>query len=87
MLRLLPPMFKPVLQQIRLLTGLNMGGKMRNITIQLVLHAAMLQNKLHVFFVAYFLLLFLHYVSSTGARMALNMLGYSVKYVTLQDLI
>ena len=48
MLRLLPPMFKTVLQQIRLLTGLNMGGKMRNITIQLVLHAAMLQNKLHV---------------------------------------
>ena len=49
MLRLLPPMFKPVLQQIRLLTGLNICGKMRNITIQLVLHAAMLQNKLHVF--------------------------------------
>ena len=28
---------KPVLQQIRLLTGLNMGGKTRNIAIQLVL--------------------------------------------------
>ena len=28
---------KPVLQQIRLLTGLNVGGKTRNITIQLVL--------------------------------------------------
>ena len=28
---------KPVLQQIRLLTGLNVGGKMRNIAIQLVL--------------------------------------------------
>ena len=28
---------KPVLQQIRLLTGLNMWGKTRNITIQLVL--------------------------------------------------
>ena len=28
---------KPVWQQIRLLTGLNMGGKMRNIAIQLVL--------------------------------------------------
>ena len=28
---------KPVLQQIRLFTGLNMGGKTRNITIQLVL--------------------------------------------------
>ena len=28
---------KPVLQQIRLLTGLNVGGKKRNIAIQLVL--------------------------------------------------
>ena len=28
---------KPVLEQIRLLTGLNVGGKTRNITIQLVL--------------------------------------------------
>ena len=28
---------KPVLQQIRVLTGLNVGGKMRNIAIQLVL--------------------------------------------------
>ena len=28
---------KPVLEQIRLLTGLNMGGKTRNIAIQLVL--------------------------------------------------
>ena len=28
---------KPVLQQIRLLTGLNVGGKTRNIAIQLVL--------------------------------------------------
>ena len=28
---------KPVLQQIRLLTGLNVGGKTRNITIQIVL--------------------------------------------------
>ena len=27
---------KPVLQQIRLLTGLNVGGKTRNIAIQLV---------------------------------------------------
>ena len=27
---------KPVLQQIRLLTGLNMGGNTRNIAIQLV---------------------------------------------------
>ena len=27
---------KPVLQQIRLLTGLNMGGKTRNIAIKLV---------------------------------------------------
>ena len=54
MLRLLPSMFKPVFQQIRLLTGLNMGGKMRNVTIQLVLHAAMLQNKLHVFCCPFF---------------------------------
>ena len=29
---------KPVLQQIRLLTGLNMSGKTRNISFQLVLH-------------------------------------------------
>ena len=28
---------KPVLQQIRLLTGLNMGGKTRNIAIKLIL--------------------------------------------------
>ena len=28
---------KPVLQQMKLLTGLNMGGKTRNIAIQLVL--------------------------------------------------
>ena len=28
---------KPVLQQIRLLTGLNVGGKTRNIAIELVL--------------------------------------------------
>ena len=28
---------KPVLRQIRLLTGLNVGGKTRNIAIQLVL--------------------------------------------------
>ena len=37
MLRVLASMFKPVLQEIRLLTGLNMGGKTRNIAIQLVL--------------------------------------------------
>ena len=36
---------KPVLQQIRLLTGLNMGGKTRNIAIQLVLS----QLRKHVF--------------------------------------
>ena len=35
MLRVLPP--EPVLQQIRLVTGLNVGCKMRNIAIQLVL--------------------------------------------------
>ena len=29
---------KPVLQQVRLLTGLNMGGKTGSIYIQLVLH-------------------------------------------------
>ena len=38
---------KPVLQQIRLLTGLNEGGKTRNVAVQLVF-AAMLQNKSHV---------------------------------------
>ena len=36
---------KPVLQQIRLLTGLNMSGKTRNIAIQLVLS----QVRKHVF--------------------------------------
>ena len=36
---------KPVLQQIRLLTGLNMGGKTRNIAIQQVLS----QVRKHVF--------------------------------------
>ena len=36
----------PVLQQIRLLTGLNKRGKTRNIAIQS--SAAMLQNELHV---------------------------------------
>ena len=35
MLRVLPP--EPLLRQIRLVTGLNVGGKMRNIAIQLVL--------------------------------------------------
>ena len=39
---------KPVLKQIRLLTGLNVSGKTGNIAIQLCF-AAMLQNKLHVF--------------------------------------
>ena len=38
---------KPVLQQIRLLTGLNEGGKTRNVAVQLVF-AVMLQNKPHV---------------------------------------
>ena len=42
---------KPVLQQIRLLTHLNVGGKTRNIAIQL---AAMLQKKLHVFCCPFF---------------------------------
>ena len=37
MLRVLPPCIKPVLQQIRLLTGLNVSGKTRNIAIQQVL--------------------------------------------------
>ena len=36
----------PVLQQIRLLPGLNKRGKTRNIAIQS--SAAMLQNELHV---------------------------------------
>ena len=40
---------KPVLQQIRLLTGLNVGGKTCNIAFQLVSFASMLQDKLHVF--------------------------------------
>ena len=39
---------KPVLQQVRLLTGLNVGGETRSIAIQLRF-AAMLQDKLHVF--------------------------------------
>ena len=38
---------KPVMQQIRLFTGLNMGGITRNIAIQLVLQQ--LRDKLHVF--------------------------------------
>ena len=37
MLRVLPATFKPVWQQIRLLTGLNVGGKTHNTTTQLVL--------------------------------------------------
>ena len=37
MLHVLTTHIKPVLQQIRLLTALNMGGKTRNIAIQLVL--------------------------------------------------
>jgi len=41
---------KPVLQQIRLLTGLNMGGKARNIAIQLVLQQCC--KKSCTFFVA-----------------------------------
>ena len=52
MFRVLPP--TPVLQQIRLLTGLNVGGKTRNITIQLVLQQSMLQDKLHVFCCPFF---------------------------------
>ena len=45
MLRVLPPAFKPVLQQIKMFTGLNVSGKTFNIVFQLVL-----QNKLQVFF-------------------------------------
>ena len=37
MLRVLPPTSKPVSQQIRLLTGLKVGGKTRKIAIQIVL--------------------------------------------------
>ena len=45
---------KPVLQQIRLLTGLNVGGKTQNAQHRFSNRfAAMLQNKLH-FFVARF---------------------------------
>ena len=43
---------KPVLQQIRLLTGLNMGGKTHNIAIQLVLQQCC--KKSCTFFVARF---------------------------------
>ena len=39
---------KPVLQQIRLLTGLNVAGKTRTIAFELVLQQK-LQNKLHLF--------------------------------------
>ena len=39
---------KPVLQQIRLLTGLNVGGKTRNIALQLVLQQSC-KRKLHIF--------------------------------------
>ena len=39
---------KPVLQQIRLLTGLNVAGKTRNIAFELVLQQK-LQNKLNLF--------------------------------------
>ena len=52
MLRVLPPTFKPVLQQIRLLTGLNVGGhKTLNTAIgrYLTRFAGMLQSKLPVF--------------------------------------
>ena len=43
---------KPVLQQIKLLTGLNVGGKTQNAQQRYSTRfAAMLQNKLH-FFVA-----------------------------------
>ena len=52
MLRVLPPTFKPVLQQIRLLTGLNVGGKTRNNAIQLVLQQCC--RKSCTFFVARF---------------------------------
>ena len=52
MLRVLPPTFKPVLQQIRLLTGLNVGGKTRNNAIQLVLQQCC--KKSCTFFVARF---------------------------------
>ena len=43
---------KPVLQQIRLLTGLNAGGKTRNITLQLVLQQCCMASCM--FFVARF---------------------------------
>ena len=46
---------KNVLQQIRLLTGLNMGGKTRNIALQLVLQQCYKTScTFFVFFVALF---------------------------------
>ena len=46
---------KPVLQQIKSLTGLNMGGKTRSIALILTRLAAMLQNMPNcTFFVARF---------------------------------
>ena len=47
-LRVLPPTFKPVKQQIRLLISLNESGKTHNIRFS-TRFAAMLQNKLHIF--------------------------------------
>ena len=46
-------LIKPVLQQIRLLTGLNVGGKTRNIAIQLVLQQCC-KTKLLVFWCPFF---------------------------------
>ena len=51
-LRVLPPISKPVLQQIRLLTGLNVGGKTCNIAIQIVFQQCCKTNC--TFFVARF---------------------------------
>ena len=45
---------QPVLHEIRLLTGLNMGCKTHNIAIQIQIFAAMLQDKLHVFLLPVF---------------------------------
>ena len=45
---------KPVLQRIRLLTGLNMGGKTRNIAIQIQIFAAMLPRQVARFLLPVF---------------------------------
>ena len=49
MLRVSPPTFQPVLQQVRLQGFFFVGSKKRNIAIQLVLQQSRQTIKLHVF--------------------------------------